>query len=86
MKSSDCPPIRGLEKPMKIFIFTSHMPNSQGFSTFLFALAKMHTGPLITCLFISRVITGKIVPTGSYRLGNQMKTVNSKPAQQWTSS
>ena len=62
------------------FTFTFHMPNSQGFSTFLFVLARMHTGPLITSLFISRGITGKIVPTGSYPLGNQMKRVNSKPA------
>lgn len=43
-------------------------------------------GLLIISFFISRGITGKIVPTVSYPLGNQMERVNSKPVQQWTSS
>lgn len=73
-------------KTTEDLILTSHVPNSQGFSTFLLVFVRMNMGPLIACLLISRGITGKIVPTGSYPLGNQMKTVNSKPALPRTSS
>lgn len=64
-----------LEEQTESLSFTFYVPNPPGQAHILFVSARMHKGPLITRLSISRGIAGATVPTGRYPLDSQLKTV-----------